>query len=222
MDEPDVDRQAHFTALRGLGRINRVSRTAKTLWPSIARIARCHQGDSVSVLDIATGGGDVAIALADRAQREGLALNVEACDISRTVLHFATQEAERARASVRFFRLDALSEAPAARYDIVTCTLFLHHLSDARIVALLKTLAARTNHLLVSDLLRSRSGYGLAYLGTRLLSASRIVHVDGMRSVRAALTLAEARTLADEAGLGDATFKRHWPSRFLMTWDASS
>ncbi|HET8790870.1 MAG TPA: methyltransferase domain-containing protein [Modicisalibacter sp.] len=222
MDDPDVDSQAHVTALRGLRRINWVSRTADALWPSLARIARAHRGGTLRLLDIATGGGDVAIALARRARRDGVALDIEACDLSQTALHFATEEAARTNVPVRFFRLDALFEAPTARYDIITCTLFLHHLSDAQIVALLKKLAAQADHLVISDLLRSRSGHHLAYLGTRLLSTSRIVQVDGMRSVRAALTLPEAQALAKEAGLGDATFARHWPSRFLMTWAGTS
>ena len=132
------------------------------------------------MLDIATGGGDVAIDLVRRARREGLALDVHACDISATALRFAAEQAECADTNVRFFHLDVLAEAPPARYDVITCTLFLHHLSDAQIVALLKTLAAHANHLVISDLIRNRSGYGLAYLGTRLLSASRIVHVDGI------------------------------------------
>lgn len=38
MDAPDVDRQTHVTALRGLRRINWVSRTANALWPSLALI----------------------------------------------------------------------------------------------------------------------------------------------------------------------------------------
>ncbi|GAB2788970.1 class I SAM-dependent methyltransferase [Halomonas shantousis] len=218
MDDPTVDARAHVKALCGLRRINTVSRTAAALWPSIAEIARAHPGRELSLLDIATGGGDVAIALARRARRENVALRVDACDISRTALDYATEQATEANVSVHFFRLDVLNEAIPSGYDIVTSTLFLHHLDDTQIVALLAALSRQSRHLLISDLIRNRSGYGLAYLGTRILSASRIVHVDGMRSVRAALTLNEARTLAACAGLAEATFERHWPSRFLLRW----
>src|SRR5699024_2828835 len=93
-----------------------------------------------------------------------------------------------------------------------------HHLTQSQIVGLLETLTAHGDRLIVSDLIRSRCGYALAYLGTRLLTTSKIVHVDGLRSVRAALTLPEARALASEAGLDDAHFERCWPSRFLLSW----
>jgi 2-polyprenyl-3-methyl-5-hydroxy-6-metoxy-1,4-benzoquinol methylase len=196
MDDPGVDAHVHVAALRGLRRINRVSRTAAALWPPLVRIAGARRGGALSLLDIATGGGDAAISLWWRARRRGLALHVDACDISRTALRFAASGAARAGAPVRFFRLDVLSEPPPARYDVITATLFLHHLTDAQIVALLRTLAAHADHLLISDLIRSRAGYCLASIGTRLLSGSPIVHTDGLRSVRAALTVPEARALA--------------------------
>jgi 2-polyprenyl-3-methyl-5-hydroxy-6-metoxy-1,4-benzoquinol methylase len=218
MDAADIDHQTHLTALRGLRRINVASRTAAALWPCIQRLAEAGSDRPLTLLDIATGGGDVAIELARRARRAGIALEVEACDISPTALHVANEAARRQGVAVRCFRWDARTESLPRRYDIVTSTLFLHHLDDHEIVALLHQLSHQADHLLISDLLRSRLGYGLAYLGTRLLSSSAVVHEDGMRSVRAALTLPEARRLAGEAGLSGASFRGHWPSRFLMQW----
>lgn len=219
MDAADIDYQTHLDALRGLRRINVVSRTAATLWPSILHIAETRQPRPLTLLDIAAGGGDVVVELACRARRAGIALKVEACDISPTALHVADEAARRQGVAVRCFHWDARTEPLPRHYHIVTSTLFLHHLDDPEIVALLRQLSSQADHLLISDLLRSRLGYGLAYVGTRLLSSSTMLHEDGVRSVRAALTLPEARRLASEAGLSAASFQRHWPSRFLMQWD---
>jgi 2-polyprenyl-3-methyl-5-hydroxy-6-metoxy-1,4-benzoquinol methylase len=216
MDDPSLDVDAHVRALDGLRRINLVSRTAALLWRPIADVAR-SQG-SVSLLDLATGGGDVAIALKRRARRAGLPLRVDACDISAVALRVAAERAERASVAVNLFQLDVLADPIPPGYDIVTAALFLHHLSDDEIVLLLRKASAAAPRLVISDLIRSPTGYGLACVGTRLLSTSRVVHVDGLRSVRAALTLAEARRLADRAGLAQAQIGRHWPARFLMTW----
>ncbi|MCG7601231.1 methyltransferase domain-containing protein [Halomonas sp. McH1-25] len=218
MDDPDIDVQAHRTALRGLRRINVASRTAAALWPTIRCIARQRRDEPLSLLDVATGGGDVAVALARLAQRDGITLRVEACDISPTALRVAEEQARRADVEVRFFVQDILAEPLPAAYDIIVSTLFLHHLHDEQIVGLLEAWSSQARHLVISDLLRNRTGYGLAYLGTRLLSLSPIVHVDGLKSVRAALTLPEAENLASRAGLTGASFERHWPSRFLLTW----
>jgi 2-polyprenyl-3-methyl-5-hydroxy-6-metoxy-1,4-benzoquinol methylase len=218
MDDPALAAHAHHAALQGLQRINRASRTAASLWPRIARILAARPGASASLLDVACGGGDVAIALSRRARRHGFALTVQGCDISDTALQHAALDASHAGEPVKFFRADALNDPLPQRYTFIISTLFLHHLGNAQIVALLRKLAANADHLLVSDLIRGPAGYTLAWMGTRLLSRSPIVHEDGLRSVRAALTPDEARTLANEAGLHDARFERHWPRRFLMTW----
>ncbi|HEX6613027.1 MAG TPA: methyltransferase domain-containing protein [Rhodanobacteraceae bacterium] len=218
MDDPALAVQAHHAALRGLQRINRASRTAATLWPRIARILSARPGANASLLDVACGGGDVAIEIARRARRQGFALQVQGCDVSDTALKHAALEASHAGELVKFIHADVLAEALPQHYTFIISTLFLHHLGEAQIVALLRKLAASADHLLVSDLIRGPAGYTLAWVGTRLLSRSPVVHEDGLRSVRAALTPDEARALADEAGLHDARFERHWPRRFLMTW----
>ncbi|MGH8125368.1 MAG: methyltransferase domain-containing protein [Rhodanobacteraceae bacterium] len=218
MDDPALAAHAHHAALRGLQKINRVSRTAAVLWPRIERILSSSPNTRASLLDVACGGGDLAIAIARRSRRHGLVLQVQGCDLSDTALQHASQVAAGAGEPVTFFRADVTADPLPQRYTFITCTLFLHHLTDARIVALLCTLAECCDHLLVSDLIRGRTGYVLAWLGTKLLSRSPIVHEDGLRSVRAALTLHEARELASKAGLNDARFERHWPQRFLMTW----
>jgi hypothetical protein len=73
--------------------------------------------------------------------------------------------------------------------------------------------------VLVNDLSRSRTGLFLALVGTRLLSTSDVVRVDGPLSVKAAFTPAEARALAERAGLRGAKVMRRWPCRWLLTWE---
>ena len=84
MDQPGLDDREHALALRGLGRINAVSRTAAALWPSLAKLAReqAPAAGPLRVLDLATGGGDTAVTLANRADRAGLAIEIEGCDLS--------------------------------------------------------------------------------------------------------------------------------------------
>ena len=73
MDQPGLDAGEHAHALHGLARINRLSRSDAILWPAIERLARAGRGSPIRVLDVASGGGDVPIALAKRASRAGLA-----------------------------------------------------------------------------------------------------------------------------------------------------
>ncbi|MFN7627869.1 MAG: methyltransferase domain-containing protein [Pirellula sp.] len=120
-------------------------------------------------------------------------------------------------------RVDPIGRDDGWPFDIVYCTLFLHHFDDMSAVKVLdamKRLARRA--VLVDDLCRTSLGWWLAYLGCHLLSRSRIVHFDGPQSVRAALTPQEAQALAAEAGMRDAAIRRHWPERFMMRWERRS
>jgi 2-polyprenyl-3-methyl-5-hydroxy-6-metoxy-1,4-benzoquinol methylase len=205
--------------LRGLARINFWSRSAGILWPALAALARQTRPNPVRVLDLASGAGDVPIRLWHRARRSGLALELEGCDVSPVAVEHARARAARQGAAVRFFVRDAVAGPPLPGYDAVVCSLFLHHLDEEPAVALLRRMGEMAGRLvLVNDLVRSWTGWTLAHLVTRLLTTSSVVHVDGPRSVEGAFHVAEARALAERAGLTGATVVRRWPCRFLLTW----
>jgi SAM-dependent methyltransferase len=221
MDQPELDDPEHALALTGLRRINTLSRAASALWPSMERLARARgpAAGPLRVLDLAAGGGDTAVALARRAERSGLAIEIEGCDLSARAAAIAGDRAAARGSRVRFFTLDALADPIPEGYDVLTCSLFLHHLDEDQAVLLLRRMAAATNRMvLVDDLARSRTGCWLAWFACHWLSRSRVVRHDGPASAAAAFTPAEALELAHRAGLETATVHRHWPSRFLLSW----
>ena len=219
MDQPELPAEAFVGALRALERINWFSGSAGILWPAIKRLATRVGSRPLRLLDIATGGGDVPLRLARRARAAGLDLRVEGCDRNPHAVAHATDMAKAHRIPARFFEWDALTESLPGEYDIVASSLFLHHLERADALRLLANMAQAARHLvLANDLVRSTTGYLLAYVGTRLLSRSRVAHVDGPRSVESAFTLREARELALQAGLREAIVERRWPCRYLLSW----
>src|SRR5262249_49879331 len=138
---------------------------------------------------------------------------------SANAVAYANQRARARSAEVRFFPRDVLRDELPEGYDVFTVSLFLHHLEEEQAVDLLRRMARATRQaILVNDLVRSALGYALAWLGTRVLSRSDIVHMDGPLSVRAAFSVAEVSELARRAGLEGAWVKRCWPWRFLLTW----
>jgi 2-polyprenyl-3-methyl-5-hydroxy-6-metoxy-1,4-benzoquinol methylase len=219
MDQPDLDERDHKLALRGLSRINAWSRSDAILWPSLRALCQAESGKAIRVLDMASGAGDVPVRLWRRARRAGLPLHFSGCDRSRAAVRAAAVRAAEAGADVHFFTLDALADPIPGDFDVLTCSLFLHHLERPDAVRFLaRTAAAARRMLLVNDLERSAMGYALAWFGTRLLTRSPIVHTDGPLSVRAAFTREEVRTLANEAGLQGASIRRKWPFRYLLEW----
>jgi 2-polyprenyl-3-methyl-5-hydroxy-6-metoxy-1,4-benzoquinol methylase len=222
MDDPALDRQRHFAALRGLARLNGLSGSARTVWKPIAQLARQLKVDRLRVLDVATGAGDLPLRLWHKARRANLHLDLHGVDISPQALEFARQRADSEGAAIGFSQLDVLNAGLPRGYDVVVSSLFFHHLGNPRAASLLRGMADAANHLvLVNDLRRSAAGWMLAYAASRLFTASEVVRTDAVLSAKAALTIDEMRTLASEAGLKDAIVQRRWPCRFLLTWRRS-
>lgn len=220
MDQIGIDAAAHDQALQGLRRINALSGAVGSLFTQIkALAAEQEHSRPLRVLDVACGGGDNSIALAERCQREGLAVQVDGCDLSQQAVTNACRHAAGKPLQATFFQADALRDPLPQDYDVVVCSLFLHHLDDSAAVELLRRLGQSCRQLvLVNDLIRSPLGYGLAWAGCRLLSRSPIVHFDGPVSVQGAFRMDEALDLAIRAGLGGASIRRSWPERFLLSW----
>lgn len=220
MDAPDIDPARHLQALEGLRRINQISRAANVMLRPILAFAKRRQLTRLRLLDVASGGGDVPIELARLARRAGPTIDLTLFDISPTALEHAAECARRVGIEVMTQRGNAAEGLPDGPFDVVTNSLFLHHLARPDVTRVLANMKAVTNGVMVvSDLRRSSLGLIAAHIGCRLLSRSDVVHCDGPVSVKAAWTMEELSQLATEAGLNGAKFSRHWPWRMLLTWE---
>lgn len=224
MDSPALARSAHVRALRGLARLNRLSRAARIVWPSLRSLAETPRGGSagraVRVLDVATGSGDIPIALAQRARRAGLEFDWHAADLSERALAEAMARAARAGVVLNTFVADAVRGPLPGRYDAVICSLFLHHLDPPDAEAALRRMAAAAERLLiVCDLRRTRPGLALAACVPPIVTRSDVVRHDAVASARAAYTAEEMLEMARGAGLTGAMVRAAWPQRMLLTWE---
>ena len=218
MDDPDLDADVHRQALLGLERINSISRSAQSLWPAIRSHARAQPNRPLRVLDVACGGGDVTRKLWRMAQQAQVPLILHGCDVSPTALTHAREQAGAINARIVYLACDVLRDPLPDGYDVMLCTLFLHHLHDAAATTVLSKMALSSELVLVSDLVRSPLTLALAWLGTRLVTNSKVVHIDGPRSVQGAYTPSELRELARQADMHGAVVRRQFPTRMLLTW----
>lgn len=221
MDDPALESDQHRQALDGLTRINRVSNTAARMARTINTLNH-HPDQPLRILDVATGSGDLPLSLAARAQRRGWNWQLVGSDISPTAISYAQERATKQKRRVEFITHNAIETPLPDDCDVIACSLFLHHLTDDEAVTLLSRMrAAARQMVIVDDLSRSNWGLLLAVIGTRLLSRSPIVHVDGPRSVRAAFTPLELSKLADQADLDGHRVTTNWPARQLLVWRRS-
>jgi 2-polyprenyl-3-methyl-5-hydroxy-6-metoxy-1,4-benzoquinol methylase len=221
MDQLALDADQHRLALHGLRRLNSVSGVAGQFWKYASAWLTSIRGRPARVLDVASGGGDVPLALWKLARRHQVQLQILGIDQSETACQYARQRCRRAGEWIEFRQQDVIRDALPGGFDLVTCSLFLHHLPSRQVSAMLERMSAAGRMLLVSDLRRSRSGYLLAQAACRLLSRSPIVRDDGPQSVANAFATHEVRQLCEAAGLRGAQVYQVWPCRQMIVWKQS-
>lgn len=221
MDDPGIDPAMHAQALAGLARLNAWSRSDRLLWPAIEREARAKGGE-LHVMDVACGAADGPMRLAARAEGAGMRIRWTLVDAHAGSIDAARARVAAAGARADVVRHDVVAAGVPGHADVVTCSLFLHHLERADAVRLLASMrSAARRAVAVADLDRSRAGLALAWTASRVLSRSAVVHFDAPASVRGAFSAKEARVLAAEGGLAGASVRCAWPARWVLEWRAA-
>ena len=223
MDDPTLDEAEHRRALAGLRRINFWSGTSRRLAKTILR--SLPHARNLQILDVGSGGGDVAAGVFQKLIASGRTVALYGWDFSETATQTsnAAHRRQSGESTIEFITQNAFAtlQDNAQTFDVVYCSLFLHHFSDAQAVQLIELMALRTRGvLIVDDLCRSTLGYWLAKFGCQVLSRSPVVHFDGPQSVRAAFTAEEAAAMSKAAHLDHASLTMHWPQRFQLLWHA--
>src|SRR5262249_30306306 len=154
---------------------------------------------------IASGSADVPLQLCRKARASGVNLEITASDFSSRATSFAQQQCA-GEPAISFLQLNALTDQYPHDFDVVSNSLFVHHLDPDDVTVLLKKMSQAAKHMvLISDLRRCRTGLMLAHVAGRLFTNSAVVHYDGPVSVRAAYTIPEVSKIAQDAGLHDVT-----------------
>jgi 2-polyprenyl-3-methyl-5-hydroxy-6-metoxy-1,4-benzoquinol methylase len=154
---------------------------------------------SYRVLDLCTGAGDIPRLMVDWARPAGVKLSIDAVDANSSTLELA-RRGSAAYPEIQYLRDDVLKFETKETYDLVTCSLSLHHFSDEDAVTLLRRCRDLSHRfVLVGDLERTLP----ALLGVRLLTTLfyrlQMTRADAVMSVHRAFSFAEFRALAEEA-----------------------
>ena len=151
------------------------------------------------ILDLATGSGDIPRLVVDYARRIGATVAVDAVDQQPSTLEIARglsadyPEIEFTEGNVLMFQREP--------YDVVLCSLALHHFSEADAVTLLRRCRELSQrYVLVADLRRGWLATAGVYLLTSLFFREPMTQTDARLSAERAFSFAEFRSLAQRAG----------------------
>lgn len=195
LDAPPGELERALESLRGL---NRWFGSYRLVMRFMRRWIR--RGQQLRIADLATGSADIPRLVVDHARRVGAQVEVDAVDFQPTTIE-AARRLSATYPEINCHCADVLKFGSAGAYDLVLCSLALHHFSDSDAVRVLRRCRELSRRLvLVSDL---RRGW-LASLGVRLLTLlifrDAITSSDARVSAERAFTLEELRQLAARAG----------------------
>ena len=218
MDEPGQDRAELARSLADLRGVNRWLGGTRIVLHHLTAMLERYPRASYRVLDVATGSGDIPLAVAAWGRARGIPVAVVATDNHPTTLELARAHTA-ADPDVAVEAADALRLPYAdGAFDVALCSTALHHFENGDEVRVLRELDRVSRiGLIVNDLARSRP----ALLGARLLAATvwrthPVTRHDGPLSVRRAFTPAELGALAARAGVANARVHAHVPFRVAL------
>ncbi len=198
MDRPEAtpaELERALTSLRGL---NRWFGSYRLIMRFVRRWVRA--GDRVRIADLATGSADIPRLVVDYARRVGAEVQIDAVDFQPTTVAMARQ-LSAAYPEITVRAEDVLKFGNAGAYDIVLCSLALHHFSESDAIRVLQRCRELSRRfVLVSDLRRGLLASVGVHLLTALIFRDPMTRSDARVSAQRAFTLAELRGLASRAG----------------------
>jgi ubiquinone/menaquinone biosynthesis C-methylase UbiE len=166
------------------------------------------------VLDVGTGGGDIAEALRHNARRTGRSLTVIGLDVSATLL----LDARRSMAAV--VAGDALRlPIRDASIDVVICSQLLHHFTEEdaeRLVAELHRVSR--GWIVVADLRRSFAAAAGFWIAATALRFHGITRADGVTSVLRGFTSTDLGRIVQRGAGMSAAIRRAALWRLVASW----
>ena len=213
MDDPALGADIYAAVLADLAKVNTVTMARR---PTLAFLDRAiGKRDTISVLDIGFGDGDMLRAIARWARKRGVAAKLVGIDLnprSEAIAREKTSKRDRID-----YRTGDYADLAGQGFDCIVSSLVAHHMTHDQLVAYLRFSEAETRRgWFVNDLHR----HGFAYRGypllARLAGWHDIVRHDGQLSIARSYRPEEWEPILAEAGVNAARVKRVFPFRLCV------
>jgi ubiquinone/menaquinone biosynthesis C-methylase UbiE len=203
------------TSLRDLCRINRWFGGVATTRSLIERVSIATGCKRFSVLEVASGFGEVPKTAGEQLARKGIKLEVTFLDRLRSHLLSGNHSVVADALALPF---------PDSSFDLVCCNLFAHHLEPVELSQFAReSLRVSRCALLINDLIRHPLHLALVYAGFPLMR-SHVSRVDGVASVKRAYVPEEVQQIISaRTRAAKVEVSRHYLFRMgVIAWKQNS
>jgi SAM-dependent methyltransferase len=221
MDDRQLPETEKLELVRALDRQNQMlhlyPRYVDMLLSIIGEVVQGEQQEA-RVLELASGSGGLALALAEEARRKNLPLSITGSDIVPIFIKEGNRQAEEKKLSVSFQLLNAfdLPEFSAGSFDLMLLSQSIHHFTPGQLAIMIAQSAKQTKTAFVGI-----DGYRSMLLagGVPLMASMQGIAsftLDGFTSARKFYSELELDIIAEIAtGKRDHVVTSSWPLSIL-------
>lgn len=176
-----------------------------------------RDGSEIHILDLGTGSADLPVYLVGIGGQLRKKFTITAVDNHPAVLRVAREQTHGA-ANVTIEQADILNlKYPPGAFDIVLCSLTLHHFSPEEVIAILRSMKRLSRiGFVVNDLRRSRISAWATWLYIHLTTTNVMTLTDSYLSVLRGFTAEEMKRMAEQGGIQKFEIKRKAFFRLLL------
>jgi 2-polyprenyl-3-methyl-5-hydroxy-6-metoxy-1,4-benzoquinol methylase len=172
-------------------------------------------GKEVTIADIGCGNGDMLRTLAKMARKNGWRVKLIGIDANGYTANYAAVLSAQ-YPEITYYCIDILDDRfREIQYDIVLCTLTLHHFEDRQITKLMSVFRRNAAiGIVINDLHRSALAYRLFQVFSRFVGMGKMAKEDGLVSILRGFKRKEIEELSRKLNFNQYTLKWKWAFRY--------
>lgn len=219
MDDFSVQGEALDGALRFLAFVNRFLGGHQIILQALDKTLRQLEWVDIQpgmhLLDLGCGGGDTLMEVAKWSRKQELDLQITGIDANPNILAFARKNTSE-HPEINYIEGNFLAQDFDWKpYQIVVCSLILHHFEDEQILSLLKKFPKGTI-VIINDLQRHRLAYVLFKVLCFITSAPPMASKDGALSVRKGFRRKELESFMRRCDVTHYDLSWRWAFRYQL------
>lgn len=216
MDDFSLEGDVLKDALDKIAGINRFLGGNKITIEGVESLIRNKNKKSeISVLDVGCGNGDMLRALAKYGTENGLKFKLVGLDANQYTINHA-ESLSSSYPNISYVCGDIFEELKQDRhYDVILCTLTLHHFKDDEILELVAGFRKQAiTGVVINDLHRSKLAYYLFILVCGVFRLNSMSKSDGLVSILRGFKMNDIMHYADKLGIDKHTLRWRWAFRY--------
>ncbi|MFU8861894.1 MAG: methyltransferase domain-containing protein [Cyclonatronaceae bacterium] len=190
MDDPECDLKLLENTYRQFSTINRLLAGWEKVFTRYI-LPHCRPGQRYTLLDLGSGGGDLAVYIANLSRKYDREIQVYATDTDQRAYLYALKNHGGKDVLFMDDSLDQIASTDM-QFDFVISNHLMHHLQEDELKTIMETAAGICERSIIfNDIRRSPAGYVLFSTAIRPFFWNSFIIPDGLMSIRRSFTKRE-------------------------------